>query len=312
MYAVVTSLLPIFALIIMGFLVRKSGFVPAGQWHGIELITYWLLFPPLLITTLARSTLSFGDLAPFAMTLLLLVVVLSVIVWLVRVPLKKLLNVQGPAFTTIFQTSTRWHGFIALAIVDKLYGDTGLAVMAIAFAVMVPYLNVINILVLATYAGKEKPTALMILSSMARNPLIWGILAGIGVKLSGFVLPDPVFTTLDLLGGGALGVSLLTMGAGLSWRAMRRSGKEVLFAATMKLVLAPAVAAGLALSLGVSGSEFVIVIIAAAVPTAINGYVLARTMGGDAELYAATSTAQVLASFITLPLIIAAAIRFAG
>ncbi len=312
MFAVVTSLLPIFALIIMGFLARKSGFVPAGQWHGVELITYWLLFPPLLITTLARSTLSFGDLAPFAITLLLLVVVISVIVWLARVPLKKLLNVQGPAFTTIFQTSTRWHGFIALAIVDKLYGDTGLAVMAIAFAVMVPYLNVINILVLATYAGKEKPSALMILSSMARNPLIWGILAGIGVKLSGFVLPDPVFTTLDLLGGGALGVSLLTMGAGLSWRAMSRSGKEVLFAATMKLVLAPAVAAGLALSLGVSGSEFVIVIIAAAVPTAINGYVLARTMGGDAELYAATSTAQVLASFITLPLIIAAAIRFAG
>jgi len=312
MLAVVTSLLPIFALIILGFFLRKSGFIPLEQWRGVELITYWLLFPALLIVTLARSTLSFGDMAPFSITLLLMVVTTSVIVWLLRVPIKKRMGVQGPAFTTIFQASTRWQGFVSLAIVDKLYGEAGLAVLAIAFAVMVPYLNVVNILVLAAYAGRKKPTATMIFSNLVRNPLIWGVLAGIAIKLSGIRLPDPLFTTLDLLASGALGLSLLALGAGLSWRAMRLSGKEVLLASVIKLLLTPIVATGLALMLGVSGSEFVIIIVAAAVPTAINGYLLARTMGGDAELYAATSTAQVLASFVTLPLIIAAAVRFAG
>ncbi len=312
MFAVIASLLPIFALILLGFALRKSGFIPLEQWRGVELIAYWLLFPALLITTLARSTLSFDELAPFAFTLLALVLVMSLIVWLARVPLNRLLKVNGPAFTTIFQTSTRWHGFIALAIVDKLYGETGLAVLAIAFAVMTPYLNVVNILVLATYAGKTKPTIMSIASSLARNPLIIGVLIGIVVKLSGIVLSDPVFTTLDLLGNGALGISLLAMGAGLSWRAMLLSGKEVFAASAIKLLLGPAIGALLAIMFGVTGMQFVIVIITAAVPTAVNGYVLARAMGGDAELYSATSTAQVLASFVTLPLIIAGAVYFTG
>jgi len=312
MLDVIASLLPIFAIIILGFVLRKSNFIPLGQWRGVELIAYWLLFPALLITTLARSTLSFGELAPFALTLLALVIIMSLIVWLARIPLRKLMDVQGPAFTTIFQTATRWHGFIALAIVAKLYGDNGLAILAIAFAVMVPYLNVVNILVLTTYAGRTKPTPGMIFFNLARNPLIIGISIGIIVKLSGIVLPDPVFTTLDLLGSGALGVSLLAMGAGLSWRAMRLSGKRVVVASALRLLLTPALGAALAILFGVSGEQFVIVIVTAAVPTAVNGYVLARTMGGDAELYAATSTAQVLASFVTLPLIIAAAVRFTG
>ena len=292
MFAVITSLLPIFAIIILGFALRKSGFIPLEQWRGVELIAYWLLFPALLITTMARSTLSLGELAPFAITLLTLAMVMSLIVWLVRIPMEKLMDVQGPAFTTIFQTATRWNGFIALAIVNKLYGNTGLAILAIVFAVMVPYLNVVNILVLTTYASRAKPTPMIIFFNLARNPLILGISIGIIVKLFAIVLPDPVFTALDLLGNGALGVSLLAMGAGLSWRAMRLSGKEVIVASALRLLLTPAIASALAILFGVSGEQFVIVVITASVPTAVTGYILARTLGGDAELYAATSTAR--------------------
>ncbi len=310
MFIVITSLLPIFALIVLGFTLRKSNLVPAEQWRGVELISYWLLFPALLIITLAQAQMSFGDLKSFALALLVMVIVMSLIVWLLRTPLKNIWDVQGPAFTSIFQTTTRWHGFIALAIIDKLYGLPGLAILAIAFAVMVPFLNVVNILILTTYAGDTKPNAKIILSALLRNPLLWGISIGIIIKLTGIELPDPVYTTLDLLARGALGVSLLALGAGLSWKAMKTSGKEVIFASFIKLLFTPIVGFGLALIFNVTGMQFVIMIIAAAVPTAVNGYVLARTMGGDAELYAATSTAQVLASFVTLPLVIWLAMQF--
>lgn len=306
-----TALLPIFALIALGFILRKSGIIPAEQWRGIELMMYWLLLPALLITTLADADFSFVELAGFALALFVMVVVMTLIVWLMRIPLQKTMNMGGPAFTTIFQTSTRWHGFVALAIVDKLFGLAGIAIMAIAFVAMVPWLNIVNILVLATYAGRSKATAVTIVGVLVRNPLIWGIAIGILVKLTSYELPDPVFTTLDLLGRGALGVSLLAMGAGLSWKAMQLSGKEVILASGLKLLLTPAIAAVLGLAFNVTGIQFVILIIAAAVPTAVNGYVLARTMGGDAELYAATSTAQVLVSFITLPVIIWLAMAYA-
>jgi len=305
------SLLPIFALIAFGFTLRKSNIIPAEHWRGVELISYWLLFPALLITTLANAKLSFSALSSFAITLMLTVLIMSLLIWLLRVPLLKLWGVKGPAFTTIFQTSTRWHGFIALAIIDKLFGSDGLAILAIAFAVLVPPLNIINILVLVTYAGKTKATLRMILSALLRNPLLWGIFLGIIIKLLSIKLPDTVFTTLDLLGSAALGVSLLALGAGLSWRAMKTSGPEVILASVFRLLVTPLLAAGLAIIFGVEGTQFVILIISASVPTAVNGYILARTMGGDAELYAATSTAQVIASFITLPAITYLAMQYA-
>jgi predicted permease len=42
----------------------------------------------------------------------------------------------------------------------------------------------------------------------------------------------------------------------------------------------------------------------AAVPTATSAYILARQMGGDAELMAAIITAQTLLSMLTLPVVL--------
>jgi len=36
----------------------------------------------------------------------------------------------------------------------------------------------------------------------------------------------------------------------------------------------------------------------------MNGYILARQMGGDADLYAATASLQVVLSMFTIPLIL--------
>ncbi|HHS82815.1 MAG TPA: AEC family transporter [Devosia sp.] len=306
------ALIPVFAVIALGFTLRKSGVIPAEHWRGVELISFWILFPALLINTLSGADLSISALTPFALAVLMMVVTICLFVWALRPWLSRHWQGNGPAFTSIFQTSTRWHGFIALAVVDKLFGAPGLAILAVAFVVMVPFLNVVNILVLATYAGKTRATLSMIARSLARNPMLWGVGLGFLVNITAVRLPGPLLATLDLLSRGALGVSLLALGAGLSWNAMKTSGREVFLSATLKLIVMPLLGALFAFLFQVQGNQFTIIIIAAAVPTAVNGYALARAMGGDAELYAAASTAQVLASFITLPLFVWSAQQLAG
>jgi len=55
---------------------------------------------------------------------------------------------------------------------------------------------------------------------------------------------------------------------------------------------------------GLDGLTRTIAIITGAVPTASSAYVMARQMGGDAELMANIMTVQVLFAAITLPLFI--------
>ena len=312
MLTVFAALTPIFLAIATGFALRKSGLLPPEQWRGVELLCYWLLFPALLIVSLARSRVSFAELSSYAWGLAFMVVTMTLVTWLLRRPLRAWMKMSGPTYSSLFQTVTRWNGFIAMAIIDDLYGPRGVAMLALAFAILIPWLNVVNIAVLATCAGKSKPTPRMILMAVARNPLIIGVGLGLAVKLSGLTLPGPIINTLDLIGRGALGLTLLALGAGLSWRAVRTAGPEIALSLVLRLIGMPLVAAFSGWLFGVSGAPLVIMVIATAVPTAVNGYILARAMGGDAEYYAAAVTAQVMASFLTLPPVIWLAMRMAG
>ena len=79
-----------------------------------------------------------------------------------------------------------------------------------------------------------------------------------------------------------------------------------------KLLITPLVAVGWALVFGVDGLALSILLVGASVPTAMNGYLLSKKMGGDAELYAATSTVQTVVSFFTIPLILWLGQTYAG
>ena len=54
MIAAFESLLPVFLLIGLGFVLKWRGLLPEEMWRGIEWLAYWIFFPPLLAETLIR------------------------------------------------------------------------------------------------------------------------------------------------------------------------------------------------------------------------------------------------------------------
>ncbi|MEQ1939286.1 AEC family transporter [Mesorhizobium sp. CN5-321] len=80
----------------------------------------------------------------------------------------------------------------------------------------------------------------------------------------------------------------------------------------VKLLVFPAVFLAVAMIVGVTGEPVLYLVLCGAMPTAMNGYVLAKQMGGDADLYATVTTLQTLMSFATIPLALLVAGQFAG
>jgi malonate transporter len=294
-------LLPIFLLIALGFGMRKSGLIPADQWRGIELAAFWVFFPALVGDTLLQADLKSLPLTGITLTMFLTAITMAAIVLGIRHPLMRSFAIDGPAFTSIFQCSTRWNGFVALPIVGKLYGQPGIAIVAVGMAVLVPLINVMNITVLATYASATRPPARQIALTVLKNPFIWGTALGLSVNLSGIPVYEPLLKTLNMLGNVALGLGLVMVGAGLREDAALQPSPAMWAGTLIRLFITPLVMGGFALFFGLSGTALVTVIICAAVPTAMNGYVFARQMGGDAPLYAATVTVQTALSFVTIP-----------
>jgi predicted permease len=113
-----------------------------------------------------------------------------------------------------------------------------------------------------------------------------------------------VTNTLDLVAGSALGLSLMAVGAGLKFDALFRMKSTVILSSVLKLVVMPVMIVAACIFMDVSGMPREVAVICGAAPTAGTVYIMARQMGGDADMAAAIITFQTLAAVITLPLML--------
>lgn len=311
MIAIFDSILPIFLLILAGNFLRRLPLIDQGAWVGLEQIGYWFLYPALLFVTIYNA--DFKGLQLNAMMLALAAALTAMIA--LTCALWPLLGragfIQRSEFSSIFQTAVRWNSFMALAIAQKIFPPAGTAVVALVMAIIIIPLNLATVLLVTRFADRSANWR-RIGRDMAINPMILGSLAGILFRFLPFQLYGPLNQTLGLVGSAALGMGLLAIGAGLRIGDLWRPRFALLLPVVLKLMLFPALLIGAALAFGVSGSELSYLALCAAVPTAMNGYLLARQLGGDAELYAAVTTVQTVASFLTIPAVLAVSAQITG
>ncbi|MET3908266.1 malonate transporter [Bradyrhizobium sp. S3.3.6] len=304
MAVVIAALLPVFILIVLGVVLRRSLMRLDTQWHGLERLTYFVLFPMLLIQTLVKADLTKVPVAGVGGALLLSALAMSLLCLALRPALARL-DIDGPAFTSIFQGATRWQTYVALSVSANLYGDVGLALASVAMVAIIPLVNVFSVAVLAHYAAPEKQSARAIVMTVIRNPLIWACAIGLFINVTHLPLPKIWHEVADALGRSSLAIGLLVTGAGLQLKGLLRPSLGATLGVAFKLALMPVLALALAVWFGLSGINLAIVAICAAVPTSPSAYVLARQMGGDAPLLAQIITLQTILAAITMPIAIA-------
>ncbi len=291
-------ILPIALAISAGWAARKSGLVPHTAWPGIETLSFRLLIPAILIHAIAGAELNPQKIGPFTMALVGTMAVIGA----TALALRRLVSAErlsNASLSTLFQTSTRWNAFISLAAADLLAGEAGVLLVAVAMAVLVPVVNVANIFTVAALveasAGWRR-----VLRTVITNPLVIACAIGLSLNALGG-LPDLPGRAFEIVGRAALGIGLLAVGAGIEIRRFVAVSRTVLIGLALRPVAAPAVFLGLALLFRLDPAEMAAGVLATAVPAATNGYIVARAMGGDAELYADMLAWQTLLSMIAIP-----------
>lgn len=299
MPAVLSAIVPIFLLILLGYALWRWGFPGDLFWPAAARLTYYVLFPALLIESLMRADLERLALLPMAGATALAVLLVALLLILTR----RWLGLSDAAFTSVFQGSIRPNTYIGLAGAAALDGTRGLALAAIAIAASVPLVNVLSVAVLTRY-GTTTVGGTRLLGATARNPLIIACGLGIALNLSGSGLPGPLAQLVPLLGDAALPLGLLTVGAGLRFGDLRGVWYPLALASALKLLALPLLTLGLSLAWQVPAPALSIAVLFAALPCASTAYVLAQELGGDARLMALILTAQTPLAALTIPLLI--------
>ncbi len=297
MSGIANALGPVFLLILLGALLRRFGFPGEGFWPQAERLTYYVLFPALLIHKLSTAEIGNVSLLPTLGNIAFMLLAGSALLYLLRHQLAG----NGAAFTSVFQGGTRFNTYIGMACVDALYADAGLVIAAVVVAIMIPLVNVLCVLAfhLTLHRGNLNPSS--IFRSLIGNPLILGCLIGIALNQTGIGLPGWSENTLALLGSAALPVGLLAVGVALELHAIRAAWREIIGATAQRFLIMPLLLILAMQWWPLPQLNASVMLLFAALPTATSAFILSRQLGGDTVLMANTITVQTLAGFVFIP-----------
>ena len=288
----VEALAPEFILIGLGWVLARIPGWDSRLWEPLERITYWVLFPALLFYASARTPLDGSTALP--------VLMVAVAIFALGVALAALVIriVPQPARLAggMFQCGFRFNSYILLALVGRLYGESGLAVLSIIIAAVVPLANIGAVWGLARSGGISR-----VAREIATNRLIISCIAGLAYSATGWKIPDIAATLFSRFGQASLVLGLLTVGAALTFAGAGRGKSLVIGMLAAKLAVLPALAYVIIRSLDLPAPAGAVLLAFAAMPLPASAYVLTVRLGGDGDVVAIAVTASILASVITLP-----------
>jgi malonate transporter len=302
MTSIIDALIPVLTLILTGFLIQRTEFLPQSFWPSAEKLTYFMLMPATLIHSLAGKRI--GDLPWFK---LLLTVEGAVLASAILVTIWWLFNrrMDGPQFTSLFQGGVRFNTFVALAVADNLFGRDGLFLAALGAGFMIMLINVLCVSAFSLATNKYgKISFKRLFADLLRNPLIIGCVIGVGLNASGFKLPAAIDGVLALGGKAAFPVGLMAVGAAYRAGNLVMHWQPLLVSCFVQFLCKPLIAWWLAITIGLSGTAVSVAVLLFSVPTAPSAFILSRQMGGDHDSMASIITVQTCLSFFTLPLTI--------
>ena len=288
-------LLPDFLLILLGYLVCRYTPLNRPLWEQVESLVYYLLFPALLFHSIMKSPLDLraaSSLIAAGWSLgvagIAMACVLPYLPWIGQ-------HMDRRDHAASSQVAFRFNSFIALAMADRLAGPQGGQLIAVLIGVCVPPFNVAAVWPMARHAQRSFGRALL------RNPLIIGTTLGLLANLLGLRIPQWLEPALSRLGASSLALGLLATGAGMQLGALARGKVLAVAILSIRHLLTPLCAVGVAWMLGLPPVQATILLAFAALPTASSCYVLAARMGYEGRYVAALVTLSTLLGMLSLP-----------
>lgn len=300
MLTIMSTLLPIFSLIVLGYMFKQYNFPGDMLWPLAARLTYFVLFPALLTRTFALADFSELDIFPLSLTVALAVCGVA----LILIMIKWIGKLDGLAFTSIFQGGIRHNTYVGLAAAAALLGDTGVTIAAIVLITLTPIVNLFSVTCLTVYGKHRQAGWRRVVTSVGQNPLILACFNGFLLNWLGIGLPFGSAEVLGLLGRAALPLGLLVVGAGLDLQSLRAAISPIILASGLKLCLYPLITLLLCLWFNIEPEARLIMVMFTALPCAPSAYMLALELGGDEKLMATILTGQTILAIISIPFIL--------
>lgn len=261
-------------IVFAGWLIGRFGLLGPYADYVLSRLAFFVLSPALLFVTISRADIEHLLVAQLpvviiaSVAMLIAFLLVAFLAWRRRVP-----EAIVGALASGYQNGAN----IGIPVSAYVLGDAAASAPVIIWQMLI--LGPVAVAALDLATGGRVSVRRVLLQPL-RNPLLIGSVLGIVVALSGWVPPAPVMAPLELVGGGAVPVMLLTFGMALAGQRVLAPGpyrRDVVYATVLKLVAMPLAAWVVArYAFGLDGHELLVAIVIAALPSANNVFNFAQ------------------------------------
>lgn len=300
-FRVVSSIVVLVGLICLAMGLRRIGLVKEEHGPLFSALVTRVTLPSLIFVSLAKSVLHW-EYAVLALLMLTAEIVSLGLAWLGGRGLRLAPPQMGAVMLVSGFGSSSLLGY---ALISQVYGGDN---QAIAEAVVISELGVGPALfilgtMLALYygsAGGDAGSRMSEALKFFRSPIFISVVAGLAWSFLRLPVETPslvpLFQALGVLGSANTFLVAMTVGVLLHLQGLKSLFGIALLVITIKLILKPVMVWLPALGLGMSETQIQILVLEAAMPSALLAVVLASSYGCDARLASRLVFATCLAS----------------
>ena len=297
---VLNLILPVFAVVVTGYLVARFGILPEDVGGALIQFVYYIAIPALLFVVIAQekieNLLNWPFIAAYGgvVAVLFLLILLGAIFWR---------NTGlGPATMLATISVGSNTAIIGLPLLHSLFGPKVVVFAAITNVIVVA-LFLVQIVLLEAAEAKDadnKGSTLAHVKNAFLNPIILSVILGVLYATTSFGVPKVVADYMELLGAAMTPCALFAIGMSIKLDAVMKSGARIVFASTIKLLILPILVFAAAWMLDLNPLLAIAAVVAAAVPTAKSEFVFAKQYHESEDLAAGTISLTTAISIVTL------------
>ncbi|MGJ5086726.1 AEC family transporter [Bradyrhizobium sp. HKCCYLRH1065] len=307
MQAVLNSALPIFALILTGFLCGWFGVFDRTATDNLNRFAVYLALPALIFTAMSKigveQVSQFGFIGAFCGGIAATSATGFVIS---RLRGRRVANAGIEGLDAGYSNV----GFMGIPMCLLVFGPDSApaSIIATLFTACVLFLFAIVVVEMDLQKGATLgATVAKVARSLLTSPLFIAPVAGLAVGLSGFSLPAPFLSFTTLLGGAASPAALVCIGLFLAQeRVATRDATSIVILVSLKLVMQPAVTALLAFhvfSMPPLWSHSAVIL--SALPIGSGPFTIAKLYGLEAGVTSGSILVSHIFAVLTVSLLVA-------
>lgn len=301
------AVLPVYLTMLVGAGARRFGVLPAAADAGLMRLSVNLLFPCLIMERIVGNEAVMDPLRVLtAASLGFGLVGLGMAVAYFVAPLIGLRVGEGRR-TFGMSVGIQNYGFVAIPVIEALF--PGKETVGVMFTFTLGVELAVWILGVGILKGAKEASW-----RAALNAPVMVILAALALNFLHFanIIPKPVHTLMSNLGACSIPLSVLLIGASIYdiWGQEPLKWEVALASPLLRLGIIPVAFFACAAWLPLGTELRRVLVIQAAMPSAVFGIVLARMYGGHAATAVQVVIATTLASLATTPSVIAFGIQW--